>query len=136
MFSVRASPSLVVVDGPTPLQPPAKRSRSETALNSGETAFSTLVASQAPILQEPSLSTYPASMAGPSTSMPEPYPTQAAESTPKSKGKGKRKAKDPESPPEEKRAARFKPKCPQNIMDRVQRVWQQRYIYMREIPQL
>lgn len=131
---MRASPSLVVVDGPTPLQPPAKKSRSGTAMgvsSTGEPTFSTHVKSQALYPQESYLPTYPASMAGPSASIPEPYPIQAAELTQNSKGKGKRKAKDTESPPEEKRAARFKPKCPQNIMDRVQRVWQQRYIYMR-----
>ena len=108
------------------------------ALNTGETTFPTHTASQVLYPQESSFPTYPASMAGPSASIPEPYPTQAAESTQKSKGKGKRKAKDTESPPEEKRAARFKPKCPQNIMDRVQRVWQQRYkcVVASEMPQL
>jgi hypothetical protein len=136
MFSVRTSPSLVVIDGPTQLQPPAKRARgSETTvatLNAGETTFVPHVASQALSPQPFPFPTYLASTpetTGPYTSIADPFPTPAAESSPqKGKGKGKRKGKDKESPPEEKRAARFKPKCPQNIMDRVQRVRQQRYM--------
>ncbi|KAF8707331.1 hypothetical protein AX14_013607 [Amanita brunnescens Koide BX004] len=131
---LRTSPSLVVIDGPTQLQPPAKRARgSETTvatLNAGETTFVPHVASQALSPQPFPFPTYLASTpetTGPYTSIADPFPTQAAESSPqKGKGKGKRKGKDKESPPEEKRAARFKPKCPQNIMDRVQRVRQQR----------
>jgi hypothetical protein len=61
---------------------------------------------------------------GPSSSqLPPPAPARKAR-------KGKQKA-DPNAEPEgqpEKRQAQFKPRCPQNILDRVQRVMTQRYV--------
>ncbi|KAF4615107.1 hypothetical protein D9613_013017 [Agrocybe pediades] len=61
-----------------------------------------------------------APQAGPSTA-PAPEPTPA----PAKKGRGKKKA-DPNAEEPEKRLAQFKPRCPQNILDRVQRVMTQR----------
>lgn len=95
-------------------------------VNTGEFAFATQAALPS------SLPTFPVTTSettGPSSSLPSSSLNQAAEpSTPQGKGKGKRKGKGKETPSEEKRAARFKVKCPQNIMDRVRRVWQQRYM--------
>lgn len=63
--------------------------------------------------------------AGPSSSqLPPPVPVRKAR-------KGKQKA-DPNAEAEgqpEKRQAQFKPRCPQNILDRVQRVMTQRYVF-------
>ncbi|KIL64334.1 hypothetical protein M378DRAFT_186759 [Amanita muscaria Koide BX008] len=64
----------------------------------------------------PSLATPPVTQV---PALPQPTPTS-------SKGKRKRKSQDEGEGREEKRIARFKPKCPQNILDRVERVWQQR----------
>lgn len=95
-------------------------------LNAGEPVFATQVALPS------SFPTFPATtpeMTGAYAPPPNfSLDTAAEPSTPQDKGKGKRKGKGKEVPPEEKRAARFKPKCPQNIMDRVQRVRQQRYM--------
>lgn len=44
------------------------------------------------------------------------------------KPKRQRKAKDPDAPAPEKRGAIFKKKCPQNIIERVERVMQQRCV--------
>jgi hypothetical protein len=66
-----------------------------------------------------------ASQAGPSSSQfPPPAPVRKAR-------KGKQKA-DPNAEAEgqpEKRQAQFKPRCPQNILDRVQRVMTQRFVF-------
>ncbi|KAJ6533770.1 hypothetical protein DFH09DRAFT_1043726 [Mycena vulgaris] len=74
----------------------------------------------------------------PSLSPPKPpMPTPAASSSQTSMGagpspsapakKGRRKAGDPPAPPPEKRGGIFKKKCPQNILDRVERVMSQRF---------
>lgn len=42
--------------------------------------------------------------------------------------KKKRKTKDPDAPVPEKRGAIFKKKCPQNILERVDRIISQRYV--------
>lgn len=78
----------------------------------------------------------PASASASSSTMPLAGPSQPAASSsvpaPSKKGRGKKKADPNEdngasgSQPE-KRGAVFKPKCPQNIMDRVHRVMTQRY---------
>ncbi|KAK2463824.1 hypothetical protein APHAL10511_004129 [Amanita phalloides] len=123
--SLRASPSLLVIDGPTPRQPRAKKARLSASTSAEESTFANQVMSQP--FSQPTFS--PAStreIAGPPMASGPPAPTPVAESsTPKRKGKGTKKGKEKEAP-EEKRAARFKVKCPQNIMDRVYRVRQQR----------
>ena len=51
----------------------------------------------------------------------------AADSQPKAKKA--RKAKDPAAPAPEKRGAMFKKACPKNIIERVERVMAQRYVF-------
>ena len=74
---------------------------------------------------------------GSSSAVPLAGPSQPSVSAPapskRGKGKGKKKA-DPDddagpSGSPEKRGAVFKPKCPQNIMERVHRVMTQRYVF-------
>ena len=66
-----------------------------------------------------------ASQAGPS-SAPRPSPAPAK------RGKGKKKVvDDQEASQPEKRGAAFKPKCPQNILDRVERTMTQRWVFTR-----
>ncbi|PFH45786.1 hypothetical protein AMATHDRAFT_157849 [Amanita thiersii Skay4041] len=86
------------------------------------------------IIQQPSFSfTYDFSGSTSSQTVP-PFSTPLVQNTDNSyllspsasPSKGKKKAKDTDAAPEEKRLAQFKPRCPQNIMDRVERVRQQR----------
>ncbi|KAF8632169.1 hypothetical protein AX17_004910 [Amanita inopinata Kibby_2008] len=137
-----SSPSLAVVDGPAPVQPPAKKARLDnppscptTTPKSSRKKATTPKSAKARnvIPQSPNITTNLASgssnMPGSSsTALPTPSPTQVtavAQPSP-SKRKGKGKATSTEAPVEEKRAARHKPRCPQNIMERVERVRQQR----------
>jgi hypothetical protein len=58
-----------------------------------------------------------------SSSMPQPSSSQPAANAERGR---KKKVADDQSEPE-KRKAQFKPRCPQNILDRVERVMTQRY---------
>jgi hypothetical protein len=60
-----------------------------------------------------------------SSSQPRPSPSQSSSAGPGSSQA--RRKKDPNAPVPEKRGAKFKPKCPLNILDRVERVREQRY---------
>ncbi|KAF8621325.1 hypothetical protein AX15_007863 [Amanita polypyramis BW_CC] len=121
-----------LVEGPTP-QPPTKKARLNIPAATADAEQSAFVAQtgspKIDIFQPMVYVSPPLAKAGPSTtnsmvaSQTQEIPD--SESIPaKTKGKGKMKQKA--VAPEEKRAARFKVQCPRNIMDRVQRVWQQR----------
>ncbi|KAJ6471811.1 hypothetical protein C8R47DRAFT_1147143 [Mycena vitilis] len=62
---------------------------------------------------------------------PDPTPVASSSQTPlppqPTPKKARRKAGDPPAAPQEKRLAMFKKKCPQNILDRVERVMTQRF---------
>ena len=57
-----------------------------------------------------------------------PLPSSSLPATKPPPAKRQRKRKDPNAPEEEKRGAIFKKKAPQNILDRVYRVMEQRYV--------
>ena len=106
------------VEGSPPPPKPAPKAKKPRAPRGKKAA----VAAPEPI---PILPSTVAAQAGPSSSqLPPPAPARKAR-------KGKQKA-DPNAEPEgqpEKRQAQFKPRCPQNILDRVQRVMTQRFVF-------
>ena len=112
---VRASPSLLIKD-PTLQQSSTKKARLEApeATTDSEHALTAQTGSQKTEFPQPNI-TSPSMEAGPSSAL----------SSPPTKGKGKRKGKG-KAALEEKRAARFKVKCPQETLIRVERVRQQR----------
>ena len=69
----------------------------------------------------------PPAIAGPSV-YPQAGSSQPSVSAPAKRGRKKKAVADSDEPEPEKRRARFKPSCPQNIMDRVERVRSQRCV--------
>jgi hypothetical protein len=59
----------------------------------------------------------------------------AISSPPTKKSRRKKDPNDDDSKPE-KRLAKFKPKCPQNILERVDRVMSQRYAFQKHFESL
>jgi hypothetical protein len=89
----------------------------------------TPAATTAPVMTMPSApySSYNYNYPYPQPSQPQLQPQpQVQAAVPPSAKKQRKKKKDPNEPPSEKRGAMFKKKCPQNILDRVDRVMSQR----------
>ncbi|KDR69269.1 hypothetical protein GALMADRAFT_230775 [Galerina marginata CBS 339.88] len=118
--SSRTTTSETVAPAPKPA--PVKKPRATRAKKAPAAKQVTppVASSSAPVYQAgPSQSVASTSYAAPSASAP----------VKKGRGKGKKKAdpdEDPSGSQPEKRQAIFKPKCPQNIWDRVERVMTQR----------
>ncbi|KAJ8594642.1 hypothetical protein M405DRAFT_470179 [Rhizopogon salebrosus TDB-379] len=90
----------------------------------------TPAATTAPVMTMPSApySSYNYNYPYPQPSQPQLQPQpQVQAAVPPSAKKQRKKRKDPNEPPSEKRGAMFKKKCPQNILDRVDRVMSQRF---------
>ena len=104
-------------EDPSPPPKAAPKSKKPRAPRGKKAAAAALEPALPPLVSTP--------QAGPSsTQLPPPAPATKSR-------KGKQKA-DPNAEPEgqpEKRQAQFKPRCPQNILDRVQRVMTQRFVF-------
>ena len=98
---------------------PIQRTKTRTARgkNSSTAIVPTASAPIPPAIAGPSV--YPQAQAGSS---------QPSVSAPAKRGRKKKAVADSDEPEPEKRRARFKPSCPQNIMDRVERVRSQRCV--------
>ncbi|GLB41179.1 putative RING finger domain protein [Lyophyllum shimeji] len=102
---------------PSDLPPPAKKSRTTSYTPPAASASSAKVTHVQPPPPPPPQTAYPSNDLEPGPSQPPPPPTPSRS----------RKKADPDQPPPEKRGAVFKKKCPQNILDRVERVMSQRF---------
>lgn len=129
--------------------PPTKKQRTTTTPAKASMKASVPVSATQPTPSSAYAYTYPYSQASLSGASSQPVPSAVSTSiripaagsssqpapTPargkgKGAGKGKGKNKDPDAPVPEKRQAIMKKKCPQNIMERLERVTTQRYVHL------